>query len=108
MAKTARRRIKISMPGCLKVTADELSILAALHAAQTDQYLLAKSHLTWLQGGKSDPVVLHAVVSFGLALSKGGVNVPNPDIHLQSAGCQAANITHSTQQQGASNVRTLH
>lgn len=108
MAQSGRRSIKISLPGCLKVTADELSILSAIHAVQTDQYLLVKSHLNWLLGSHSDPVVFHAVTSFGSALAEGGVTVPIPDIQLQSARSNTSNIIQSVTQQGDSNVRTLH
>lgn len=108
MAQSGRRRIKISMPGCLKVTADELSILSALHAVQTDQYLLVKSHLNWLLGGHSDLAVFKAVMSFGAALSQGGVTVPAPDVQLTKAGNETSTLIQLATQQGDSNVRTLH
>lgn len=108
LAQTGRRKVKISMSGCLKVTADELSILSAIHAAQTRQQLLLESNIKWLLGGQSTPAVYEAITKFGSALSSAGLHVSMPDIHLQSCEGKSANQNQPSEQYGSHNVRTLH
>ena len=45
-----RRKVSLGMPGCVRITRDELSLLMVLAAAQSGDSALRDAHLTWLNG----------------------------------------------------------
>ena len=48
------RMIRLSQPGCARVTADELSLVAALAAAQGAEKDRRDAHLAWLTCGRGE------------------------------------------------------
>ncbi len=43
-----RRKVSLALPGCVRMTRDELSLLTALAAAQVQDEALRDAHLSWL------------------------------------------------------------
>ena len=43
-----RRKVKLAMPGCARITYDEASFLSAISAAQSVDLALRDAHLSWL------------------------------------------------------------
>lgn len=43
-----RRKVSLAMPGCARITRDELSLLTVFSAAQMQDEALRDAHLTWL------------------------------------------------------------
>lgn len=60
LGRDGRRTIGVAMPGCAGVTADELSLIAALAAAQARDEERRDAHLAWLFGCAPQ---VHAVVA---------------------------------------------
>lgn len=63
-----RRKVSLAMPGCARITRDELSLLAAFGAAQMQDEALRDAHLTWLTARAPDEAMTsvtdHIAVSF--------------------------------------------
>ncbi len=77
LAHRGRRAIRLAIPGADGVTADELSALAALNAAQTGD-AAAADHLVWLFGGPVPPMALAAVETAAGILAGRGYWVATP------------------------------
>ena len=54
LGRVGGRRIKLAKPGCMHVTHDEASLLAAICAAQDGDVDLRDAHLSWLMAGDAD------------------------------------------------------
>lgn len=108
LSRSGRRSIKIAMPGCLGVTADELSILGAIHAAQTQQNSLLRSHLSWLLGSTKMTLAYHSTMGFGLSILDAGLCVSKPALNIQSSDNAQHGALYTITNTGENNVRTLH
>lgn len=69
------RKITLSSPGTFRVTADELSIVAALAAAQEGKDDLCHLHLTWLLAQHDTVYARHAAVTYGIICAQAGINI---------------------------------
>ena len=45
-----RRKVSLAVPGCIRLTRDEVSLLTAFSAAQMKDEALRDAHLSWLTG----------------------------------------------------------
>jgi hypothetical protein len=61
---TGGRRLTIACPGCCQVTADELSLIALLSAAQKRDHQRLDAHLGWLLAGRSSETARSAALAF--------------------------------------------
>ncbi|WP_026941122.1 hypothetical protein [Hellea balneolensis] len=69
------RKITLSSPGTFRVTADELSIVAALAAAQEGRDDLCHLHLTWLLAQHDTVYARHAAVTYGIICAQADINI---------------------------------
>jgi hypothetical protein len=73
-----KRKIILSEPGAMGVTADEITIVASLSAAQAGKDDLCFAHLTWLLAGVDTQYAQHAAETYGLICSRAGVEIDAP------------------------------
>lgn len=77
------RRVTIAAPGCCCVTADELSIVALLSAAQAKDTALCDAHLSWLMCGRGERGARAAAMSLGGIFASAGMTIERPEIELK-------------------------
>lgn len=92
-----RRSVTLAMPGTARVTADELSFVAALAAAQSGQADKLEAHLTWLFAGGYPAEASEAVTHAAAIFYQHGVWVeaPNMDAPSNCAVPRAAPVAYS-------------
>ncbi|MEM6538301.1 MAG: hypothetical protein AAF668_11295 [Pseudomonadota bacterium] len=78
------RKLGVACPGCGVVTADELSIVALLSAAQREDDFLADAHLAWLMGGRSQDHAKDAAFRVGAIFQAGQVEIEAPPIEIST------------------------
>lgn len=78
LGQAGRRRVVLAMPGCVRVTADELSFLAALQAAQNQHPNVAEAYLCWLFAGRPTPAARQALADFADVITAHGLWVDGP------------------------------
>ncbi|MEO1311332.1 MAG: hypothetical protein AAFV51_10250 [Pseudomonadota bacterium] len=74
-----RRRVGLAPPGCCCVTADELSIVAVLAAAQAGDRERLTAHLRWIVG-RETAGTLGAVCAVAAVFSKAGLPITAPEV----------------------------
>lgn len=77
---SGRRPVTLAPPGTSRITADEVSFIAAAAAAQSGQADTLAAHLTWLFAGGYPPEAEHALTRAAAALYLNGVWVRAPDM----------------------------
>ena len=82
LGTTGGRRVSIAAPGCCRVTADELSIVALLSGAQSNDDALCDAHLAWLLCGGDPSMARAAAASIGSVFLRAGFFISRPDINL--------------------------
>lgn len=50
LGTAGRRKVRLAMPGCARLSHDEVSLLSALKAAQIADWDLQQAHMSWLLG----------------------------------------------------------
>ncbi len=92
-----RRPITLAMPGTPRVTADEMSFVAALAAAQSGQTEKLEAHLTWLFAGGYPAEASEAVTCAASIFYQHGVWVdePNMDAPAHCAPPRSAPVSYS-------------
>ncbi|MEM6625431.1 MAG: hypothetical protein AAF719_01895 [Pseudomonadota bacterium] len=78
LGEQGRRRIGLAMPGCARVTADELSIIGALSAAQARNRDLMSGHLTWLLARPHDDFLPNTVLGLADDFARCGLQIQTP------------------------------
>ena len=76
------RRITIACPGCGNATADEISLVATLSAAQRGDADLCDAHLTWLMCGKRQETARSAAFSIASVFRAVGLDIAKPNVEL--------------------------
>ncbi|MEM8937372.1 MAG: hypothetical protein AAGC77_13290 [Pseudomonadota bacterium] len=76
------RRIVLSHAGCSRITADELSIIAALSSAQHSSETSCVAHLNWLMGGKNTETALVETWRVANKFKAGGLAIDAPAIEI--------------------------
>lgn len=78
------RRIVLAPPGCCRVTPDELSIVAALSAAQENAEARRDAHLAWLTGGLNEERARAAADLVGAAFARAHLRIEAPEIEVSA------------------------
>jgi len=73
-----QRKIILSEPGSMRLTADELCIVAALSAAQAGDDNLCHTHLMWILAQSDTKFARHAAVTYGIICSQVGIDIIGP------------------------------
>ena len=73
-----RRKVSLAMPGCARITRDELSILTVFAAAQMHDDALRDAHLTWLTARSPDHATADLVDSLAGAFARHGYDIALP------------------------------
>ena len=79
-----KRRIDLAEPGCCGVTGDELSIIAALAAAQNKEDARRDAHLSWLLARRDCRVAAITADAVGAAFTSGGLRIDPPPLELHA------------------------
>ncbi|MEL7491682.1 MAG: hypothetical protein AAGJ73_13265 [Pseudomonadota bacterium] len=82
LGNAGTRRILLAGSGCCRVTADELSMVAVLAAAQDHDYDRCKAHLCWLMGGREDSAAITAASRVASVFQVAGLQIIAPSIEL--------------------------
>ena len=74
-----RRKVSLAMPGCARVTRDELSLLTVFSACQMQDDALRDAHLTWLTARSPGEAVSGLASDIASTLSVDGLdrNLPH-------------------------------
>lgn len=96
-----KRKIILSSSGTLNVTADELSIVAALAAAQAGRDDVCHLHLTWFLAHSDTTYAKHAAMTYGIICAKAGINIESLDIEAGQAPSEERHIKNASQAIGA-------
>jgi hypothetical protein len=89
------RKIKIACPQCNYATADELSLVALLAAAQSGDNDLCSAHLFWLMCGKGEDGALNAALGVCAVFSAVGLAIIAPQIELARTSRRPLNVFHN-------------
>ncbi|MDZ7627430.1 MAG: hypothetical protein U5J99_03345 [Parvularculaceae bacterium] len=74
------RRLCVACPGCCRMTADELSVLALLSAAQARDHARVEAHLIWLLAGRTSETARSAALAIGGLFKSAGLTIENPGV----------------------------
>ncbi|MEO0550454.1 MAG: hypothetical protein AAFZ91_11085 [Pseudomonadota bacterium] len=85
LGNDGRRSILLATPGCARVTADELSVVACLSAAQSKDSALCDAHLSWLFAGAPPQDFSETVFHIADYFSAYGLRVIAPELELRGA-----------------------
>lgn len=78
------RRLTVNGPGQIEATADELSFLAALAAAQCGDEPLRDAHLTWLMVRPPNESAVKAAAATAQALMQAGYLITMPEVGISA------------------------
>ena len=73
-----RRKVSLAMPGCARITRDELSLLTAFAAAQMQDESLRDAHLTWLTARSPNQAVSCITDYIAMAFARHGHDIRLP------------------------------
>ena len=76
------RRLFLAPPGCCRVTADELSVIAALSCAQSLDIDGCNAHIDWLIGRTVSRSSLTAAVRASQRFQQAGLEIKQPTVTL--------------------------
>ena len=76
------RRVTIAYLGCGCATADELSIVALLSAAQEKDDVLREAHLSWLMCGRCKEGARTAATVVGETFGAAGMRIERPQVEF--------------------------
>ena len=79
-----RRRIVLAGPGCCAVTADELSIVAMLSAAQDKDDVRRNAHITWLMGKSGETRLGEIAEELTAIFQSIGMQIKPPPLELET------------------------
>ncbi|MEM9618372.1 MAG: hypothetical protein AAF936_10465 [Pseudomonadota bacterium] len=88
------RKIKVACPGCYYTTADELSILALLSAAQVQDESRCRAHVAWLMCGKGEDGGLSAAAGVGCVFNSAGMQIAAPQVEIAFASRKTITSLH--------------
>lgn len=80
LSRLGRRKIILASSGTMRLTADEICIIAALSAAQKDQEDLCNAHLLWLLGTTNTHLAYHAAITYSLVCTNTGIDIEKPKV----------------------------
>lgn len=77
-----RRKIRLASPGCVRLTSDELSVVAALAAAQAGDEPRLEAHLSWLLACAPEPRACVAAWRTGQVFADAGMKIEAPELDI--------------------------
>lgn len=96
LGRDGGRRIALAAPGCCRVTADELSIVAALAAAQEKAEARRDAHLSWLMGGRAEERARGAADLVAASFARASLKIDAPGVEVSAAPApRALRIRHA-------------
>ncbi|MFN0025057.1 MAG: hypothetical protein ACKVS5_14275 [Parvularculaceae bacterium] len=78
------RRVAVACPGCCKLTADELSVLALLSAAQERNDPLIEAHAAWLMAGQPAATARAAAIAVSAVFKIAGLTLARPPVEISA------------------------
>lgn len=84
LGNDGRRKLTITAPGCARLTADELSIVAMFAAAQADDAAGRDAHLLWLLAKSPGKQVSTLVSRIAGTFARHGLNIKAPPAVVQT------------------------
>lgn len=106
LGENGKRKILLSESGTMRLTADEVSLVAALSAGQSHQLSLCRAHLLWLQGNSKTDAACQAAMEYGLICAEADIFIEAPRVQITQLSPQSDN-TQYTQLHGTRSER-LH
>lgn len=88
------RRINIAGPGCNFATADELSIIAMLAAAQAHDTDRCYAHLTWLMCGRNEKSAFYAADSIAGIFCAVDLTIHAPRVEVTNKANRSFRVLH--------------
>lgn len=88
------RVITLSHPGCGRVTADELSLTAALAAAQAGDIDKRNAHLNWLMCARTEKEARLIADEIGALFMTAGLSISAPPVELYQATTERCFTVH--------------
>ena len=85
LGSSGGRRLNIACPECRYATADEMSIVGLLSAAQERHMPLIDAHLSWLMCGVEDKAARQAAFDLGALFAAAGLKLEKPPIEITPA-----------------------
>ncbi len=82
LGSAGRRRILLARAGCCSVTADELSIIATLAAAQRNDIELCDAHLSWLMCGRGEQQARDAALKLSAIFANAKLTILSAPVEL--------------------------
>ena len=81
ISAVGRRRVAVACPGCNCMTADELSVLALMSAAQRRDHPMVERHLVWILAGRDSESARSAATAIGGIFSGAGLTITGPPVN---------------------------
>lgn len=78
LGRDGGRTVTLAAPGCMRVTPDELSFLAAFGALQVDDECRARAHADWLFGGFAPATAMSALEVVAMSFASHDLWVQTP------------------------------
>ena len=91
LGENGKRKILLSESGTLRLTADEVSLVATLAAAQSNQIPLCRAHLLWLQGNDRTAAACQAAQQYGLICSEADIYIEEPRVEISQISRNSPN-----------------
>lgn len=82
LGENGKRKILLSESGTMRLTADEVSLVAALSSGQSHQLSLCRAHLLWLQGNSKTDAACQAAVEYGLICAEADIFIEAPRVQI--------------------------
>lgn len=89
-----RRRVRLSVPGCGRMTADEMLVAAIFAACQAKDYRLRNAHLTWLLAQPPSVSISGLVMEIADCFARNSlpIEAPAQPIHLKEPSPSALRV----------------
>ena len=82
LGENGKRKIILSESGTVRLTADEVSLVAALSSGQSHQLSLCRAHLLWLQGNSNTEAACQAAIKYGAICGEADIFIEAPRVEM--------------------------
>ncbi len=87
-----RRKVSLAVPGCIRLTRDEVSLLTAFSASQMQDNALRDAHLSWLTGRAADGQLGLLSDHVACVFSRHGYDILLPSVRQTGADIRKGRI----------------
>ena len=94
------RVIRLAHPGCCRVTADELSLVAALAAAQSGDRARRDAHVSWLTCGRAEDAARCAADDVAAAFDAAAMIIAAPQVEISPLASTRCFTVHQSVDHG--------